>query len=310
MCSAITAQRRCLGSGCLFEAGSNPRSSGADETNVIRDGARPGKLCRNGAGTIAANRESNFLVRTVRVALIAFQAALMCAVPVRAQVSAPAYDVVSVKPNHTGGRPQMGSGAGGTLTATNVNLKLLIELAYNVRAYQISGGPSWLESVGYDIVATVEHPVNPNAANRDYFRQLLQNLVADRFKLKVKVETKELPVYALIVGKDGSKLKGGEKPENATDMRMRGGPGLMIGQKLTIQVLSEALSEVLGRPVVGKTGLPGYYDFKLEWTPDDSDTPGASIFTAIQEQLGLKLESQKGPVEVVVIQAAERASEN
>lgn len=247
-------------------------------------------------------------MRNVWVALIPVQALLISTVPARAQL--PVYDVISIKPNQSGGHPRIGAAPGGRLTATNVNLKLLIEYAYDLRGYQISGGPGWQESAGYDIVATVEHPVTPSLETRPYFQQLLQSLLADRFHLQVKLETKELPVYALTVGKDGPKLGGGEKPRDPAAMRMRGGPGQMIGERINTQILDEALSEVLGRPVVDKTGLTGFYDFKLEWTPDDSDTPGPSIFTAIQEQLGLKLEPQKAPVKVLVIESAEKASEN
>jgi uncharacterized protein (TIGR03435 family) len=249
-------------------------------------------------------------MKSMWAALILVPALLISAVPARAQLPQPAYDVISIKPNQSGGKPRIGASPGGRLTATNVNLKLMIELAWNLRDYQISGGPGWLESAGYDIVGTLEHPVNPSLDTRPYFQQLLQSLLAGRFHLQVKLETKELPVYALTVSKDGPKLGGGEKPEDPAAIRMRGGPGLMIGEKINTQILDEALSEVLGRPVVDKTGLTGFYDFKLEWTPDDSDTPGPSIFTAIQEQLGLKLEAQKGPVKVLVIESAEKASEN
>ena len=175
-------------------------------------------------------------------------------------------------------------------------------------------------------------------------QNMLRALLADRFQLTLHRETKDLPIYALVIAKNGLKLheakpddtypngiKGpdGRALKGAHLMRM--GRGELTGQALATDELVRLLSQQLGRTVLDKTGLKGNYDFTLKWTPDDSEAPmlkgpaggppsggnaappessGTSIFTAIQEQLGLKLESQKGPVEVLVIDHVEKPSEN
>ena len=227
----------------------------------------------------------------------------------------PAFEVASVKPNKSGDRgTTMGPSPGG-LTATNATLKFLITFAYDVRDHQISGGPSWLNSERYDIVAKgpIDHPTV--AQNR----QMLQTLLADRFQLRLLRETKELPGYALVIGKNGPKL---QEPEGAGN-GMRTGRGRITTQGISMEHFAENLGKLLGRTVVDKTGLQGNFAFTLEWTPDPSQSMGAlgpapvpaddsgpSIFTAVQEQLGLKLEQQKGPVEILVIHHVERPSEN
>ena len=144
---------------------------------------------------------------------------------------------------------------------------------------------------------------------------MLQALLEERFQLTIRHELRDLPVYVLLVGTDGSKLKAGEKPDSPSDMRMSGGKGLMIGQGLPMAIVIESLSEILGRPVTDATALKGYYDFRLEWTLEESDaaTPnngGPPVFTAVREQLGLKLEARKGPVDVLVIESAVPPSGN
>lgn len=242
----------------------------------------------------------------------------------------PTFEVASIKPNSIGVRTGVRIGCclvqpGGTVSATAATLKNMMEWAYGVQDYQISGGPTWLDSTRYDIIAKLEHAVDlhPTMDNRDYFRQMVQGLLADRFKLALRRETKELPIYALVVAKNGAKLRALEKPQNATDTRLHGEKGRLIAEKVTMGLLAqEVLSNVLGRPVIDKTGLAGYYDFKLEWAPDEGvrgpdgkreiggDPIGPSLFTAIQEQLGLKLESAKGPVEVLVVDQAEKPDAN
>jgi uncharacterized protein (TIGR03435 family) len=168
---------------------------------------------------------------------------------------------------------------------------------------------------------------------------MLQALLAERLNLQVHRETKELPIYALVIAKNGPKFQEGKlgdtypngfkglngAPVGAGMMRM--GAGEWTGQGIPIANLVGSLSRRLGRTVVDKTGLTGKYDFTLRWTPDDNpvspkepggapdaaalpDSSGPSIFTALQEQLGLKLESQKGPVETIVIDHVERPSQN
>jgi uncharacterized protein (TIGR03435 family) len=150
-------------------------------------------------------------------------------------------------------------------------------------------------------------------------RTMFQQILADRFKLVAHHETRELPIYQLTIGKNGSKLKESAPDDPASTKPSR--KGIMFGPgrgKVTatggsLSMFITALSRQLGRIIVDKTGLTGRYDFTLEWTPDDaapSDQSGPGIFTAIQEQLGLKLEPTKGPVDVIVIDHIEKPSAN
>ena len=240
----------------------------------------------------------------------------------------PAFEVASVKPNQSGDRGMSFGRPPGRFTATNVTLKLLITYAYGVSDHQISGGPSWLNSERYDIVAKepADDPSvartmpmlheNPGVAKT---MLMLQTLLSDRFQLRLLRETKELPGYALVVAKNGHKLHEGEGTGNG----MRIGRGRITTQAISMDNFSKNLGRLPGRPVVDRTALKGKFAFTLEWTPDPSqptgllgpspapvDDSGPSIFTALQEQLGLKLEPQKGPVEILVIDHVEKPSEN
>jgi uncharacterized protein (TIGR03435 family) len=208
---------------------------------------------------------------------------------------------------------------------------------------QISGLPNWAKSENYDISAKVG-PSDVAVLQKltiDQRRRMLQPLLVERFKLKVHFETKELPVYALVIDKKGPRIReartGGDHPPgiqggggDANTGMMFMGAGQITGQGVPIASLVKMLSQQnLGRRILDKTGLTGKYDFKLQWSPEkdsatmftsaqnsqqratpsvDSSLPG--IFTALQEQLGLKLESQKGPVQTLVIDHAEKPSDN
>ncbi len=190
----------------------------------------------------------------------------------------------------------------GRFTATNTSLKLFILIAYQVR--EIEGGPAWMDSATFDITAKPE-----TAANKDQGRLMLRALLADRFQLKFHMETRELPILQLVVAKNSPHLAEGKDKFDS----MSGRPGILTGTAATMKHLAGNLSSVLGRQVFDKTGLPGYYDFKLEFTPEGTPpdrTTGPSLYTALQEQLGLKVESAKGPVEILVIDHAEKPSEN
>lgn len=215
----------------------------------------------------------------------------------------PAFEVVSIKPAPAGVRNMgIGRGPGGGMNAYNVPLKFLVTYAYDVRDFQISGGQGWFDSERYDVSAKPESP-----ASQEQLKLMLQSLLADRFKLVLHRETKQLPVYELIVAKGGPKLK--ESAEGTSPSLLTDGKSITAA-KVTMPMFIRLLSQFLGRSVLDKTGLPGNYDFKLQWTPDEAEGDGPSIFTATQEQLGLKLESSKGPVEVLVIDRAEKPSEN
>lgn len=144
-------------------------------------------------------------------------------------------------------------------------------------------------------------------ASEDQLKLMLQTLLADRFRLVLHRETKQLPVYELIVAKGGPKLK--ESAEDASTFLHTDAKSITAA-KVAMPMFVKLLSQQMGRSVLDKTGLSENYDFKLEWTPDEANGDGPSIFTAIQEQLGLKLEPSKGPVEVLVIDHAEKPSEN
>jgi uncharacterized protein (TIGR03435 family) len=227
--------------------------------------------------------------------------------------------------------------------ATSASMKVLIQQAYGVESYQVSGAPDWLNSDVYDVDAKMDATVadalqklSPN--DRTVARQrMLQNLLADRLKLTIRRESKELQIYALVIAKNGPNLKeekpGDSAPNNSTgDIPVgtgtvsgggRGGP--LIGRGVPVPNLARLLTAIVRRPVIDQTGLTGKYNFTLQWTPDDSQFPTSSgiqestapdpngrpnLFTAIQEQLGLKLESQKGQVEMIVIDHVERPSGN
>ena len=269
-----------------------------------------------------------------------------------AQTPAPTFDVASVKPNKSGeGGTRIMFQPGGRFVATHIDLKSLIRLAYDVQDFQISGGPSWINSDKYDIEARGAAPdmgamrdmtEEQRKAANDLRKQMIRALLADRFKLTIRKESKDAPIYALVVAKGGPKIKElppevktpGEDPKEMPDkpdpkrpMRggMRMGRGEINSMGIKLSFLADNLSGQVGRKVIDQTGLKGDYTFELKWTPDESqgqgfkgpgdgppppDANGPSIFTALQEQLGLKLESQKGPVDLLVIDHAEKASEN
>jgi uncharacterized protein (TIGR03435 family) len=261
----------------------------------------------------------------------------------RAQVPAPdtkpsAFEVASVKPHRSDDqRVMMVAQPGGRFTAMNIALRFLIRTAYRLQDDQISGGPTWLTSDRFDIVAKTEDGASPTQ-----LPSMLQGLLADRFKLAAHHETKELPIYALVLARSdgtlGSQLRrndcesAGSAPAapDATQPRRCGSISNGFG-RLTIRAMPMAqilqfLSPSVNRVVLDRTGLIGNFDLDLQWTPDVPQAPpggrppgeppllngqivdpnGPSIFTALQEQLGLKLESTKGPVDVLVIDHVEQ----
>ena len=255
------------------------------------------------------------------------------------------FEVASIKPN-TGDdhRFFIQIQPGGGLRTTGSTLKMLLTLAYDVREFQISGGPGWINTERYDIMAKAgDAAVSDNADDPrkmtdeqrrtvgEQMRERLRALLAERFQLTLHRETKEQSVYALVVAKGGPKLQQSEAKEGTGPKgMMRMGRAQLSGQGVPLQMLTQSLSSQLGRPVLDQTGLKGNFDFKLEWTPDPGqsggpfggapppgvdgppppDPNGPSVFTAVQEQLGLRLESQKGPVEMLVIDRVEKPSEN
>ncbi|WP_158823559.1 TIGR03435 family protein [Granulicella sp. S156] len=238
----------------------------------------------------------------------------------------PVFEAATVKINKSGSSGSHSDFDDGRYSATNIALKnLMHRSAYGVPEPRILGGPKWLDSERFDIEAKVDssfvdqmRTLSPE--QRKLQRQaMFQQLLADRFKLAVHWETLELPVYALVVAKNGPKLQVSTKPGSGTSSST----GQLTAEGMTLaeiaQALTQELATELGRVVIDKTGIAGRYDVTLKWTPDASGAPadngtenssGPSIFTAMQEQLGLKLESTKGPVQVLVIDHVEMPSEN
>jgi uncharacterized protein (TIGR03435 family) len=190
---------------------------------------------------------------------------------------------------------------------TNASPKTMIRNAYGILSFQLAGEPRWLDTDMYDIVATTSEKISP-----EQLKLLLQNLLADRFRLKVHWETRKTSVYALVLDKNGPKFKeSAEVQEPGINTKKGPGGAQMKGTREPISILASNLGNQLGRIVLDKTGLRGVYDWMLEWNPDltvDSSRP--SLFTALQGQLGLRLEAQKGQMETLVIDSVERPSEN
>jgi len=190
----------------------------------------------------------------------------------------------------------------------NISMKNLIAMAYRIDGDRILGGPDWLDSQMYDLSAKL-----PPNTSKSQVPDMLQALLAERFKLGVHRESKEQRVYFLVVGKGGPKLKE-VQPEETKDLdQVRGSrlpmqmmPGRISGRAVPAGALAGVLSHVAGYPVVDHTGLTKTFDFDLKWTPEGNKGNAPDLFAAIQEQLGLKLEPGRGPVEVLMINRVER----
>jgi uncharacterized protein (TIGR03435 family) len=202
--------------------------------------------------------------------------------------------------------------AGGRLRISNGALRQIIETAwYEFRDFQIVGGPSWLNSERYDISATSES--NGAADGIPEVRKKLQMLLRERFELQAHTETRELPLYRLVSAKSGPKIESADETGSGP-VGIQSSCGRMTGTSTTIANLAVYLSRQLHRPVEDSSSLTGKYNFEFEWTPDDAPcsppTEGPSLFTALQEKLGLRLESAKGPQQVLVIDSVKKPSEN
>jgi uncharacterized protein (TIGR03435 family) len=234
----------------------------------------------------------------------------------------PTFEVASIRPAALGSHPRsIQYSAGGRFTASNVPLRALIEEAFDIRDFQVAGGPDWVNQEQFDITAKAE-----GDADKAQVRAMLQSLLADRFKLVLRRESKEVNVYALTVGKAGPKLKEVKLDEDNAARGVRfGGIGRVAGVMASMPQLVVMLSDIklngsaiLDRPVLDRTGLTGVYDFKLEWSGEEqsadrttsTNPAGPSIFTAMQEQLGLRLESTRAAVEFFAIEQAGRPTEN
>jgi len=333
--------------------------------------------------------------RTAKIALIV-AASAFAVLPLRSQTTPqstkPSFEVVSIKPSPPNINLRGGGPRGDRLTLQGASLRMLLNIAYQplnsegqpLGQIQIIGGPSWMESDLYDIQAKAD--CSGGVISRQQMQLMMRSMLEDRFQLKAHMETRELPIYNLVVAKDGPKLKVSEDqtppalgpggpPQPCGDASgaralpprppppapgQRGGPFapgapaprgammiMMNPQGLTMQAgavpignLVNMLQQAVGRPIIDKTGLTGLFDFKLQFSPEGLTLPGPPpgagpgpgpigpagapggggtapaaadpvplLFTAIQE-LGLRLESAKGPVEVLVVDSAQKPTEN
>lgn len=254
------------------------------------------------------------------------------------------YEAASVKPNKEGGRgSSIRRQPGGRLTATNFPLRALITFAYQIQGFQLVGDPSWIRNENFDIVAKMEGdppPVMPGTGP-DPHMLAMRTLLAERFKLAVHRETREMDIYALVVNRPDGTLgpnlrrtttdceammaarRGGPPPaqpgpDAPFQCGMRGTPGRLTVNAMPLSLFANNLSGQVQRVVVDRTGLSGGWDFEITYAPEQpvnpppgvefpaADPNAPSLFTAIQEQLGLKLQSTKGPVEVLVVDRIER----
>lgn len=226
-----------------------------------------------------------------------------------AQSDAPrAFEVASVKLNKSGEGRSFTRTTGGRVEWTNVTLKMCISMAYNVHDYSLSG-PDWLSSVRVDIVA------KPSAPEHDV-DLMMQTLLMERFKLVAHRESRSVTGYALVVGASGAKIHSVEPGEK----KEYWGIGTLKGESAPMTLLTQMLAARLHGPVEDNTGLPGVFNFTLTWSPDDvpSGPPsasgtsipdgrdGPSIFSALREQLGLRLEARKVPIQILVVDHVEK----
>jgi uncharacterized protein (TIGR03435 family) len=280
---------------------------------------------------------------------------LMLVTVVTVSLVAQTFDIVSIKPNTSGENRTSMQPEPGRFVAINTPARMLLRVAFGgnspnglIPDFEIVGGPNWLGSDRFDIRAQGDVALSPERMDTAVLAML-----EDRFRLQTHREVRELPVYALVIAKSGSKLKSMEAPSLASQEastpspppppgpgglmpasfkpspgHLFAGPGAIIASAVPMKQLIDRLTSQLERPVIDKTGLTGFFDIRLEFSPEGSaqsginpaptpapsppfgDSAVPSIFTAVQEQLGLRLDSTRAPVEVVVVDSIRRPTEN
>jgi uncharacterized protein (TIGR03435 family) len=260
---------------------------------------------------------------------------------------AASFEVAWIKPHDPKSEGRRDNFARGRYTGRNVSVRTLIERAYGISDYQLFAAPDWASSETYDIDAKVEDAAIPElqkltpAQRTDRIKLIFQAMLADRFNLKITHETKQLLIYALVVAKNGPKFlptklpplgsdataSAAQQASRGSDVTGNGSDFTAVANGITLAQLAAILArepELSGRVVRDQSGISGEYDFTLKWTREnltaprgteqDAVTPpdfsGPSLFTALQQQLGLRLESKKGPVDTIVVQHVERPSGN
>jgi len=242
---------------------------------------------------------------------------LLCAA---AFAQTPAFEEASIKPAKPGasGAPFQLTAAGGFM-ATRITVSTLVQMSYGKKSFLIHGLPAWAENEEWAIIATATPstpPVNPSVIDDD-FRTRLKGLLASRFQMKSHTERRELPVYVLVVAKGGPRFP---QPDGKPFRLLRTGGGAIVHQGAAkISMLVSLLANDFDRPVLDETGLTGAYNLNLKWTPDlkpgaptsaTTDPAGPSLFTALEEQLGLKLQAARRPIESLMIDHIDRPTEN
>lgn len=236
---------------------------------------------------------------------------------------APAFEAASIKLNDSG---QRGGGISlypNRIKVINSSLKFCVQVAWNVKDFQVAGAKGWMDSEHYDIDAVAANPFS-----KDESRKMMQTLLADRFGLAIHTETQDKQGYALVVSKNGAKLPPPIEDPSVMFGGTPSGDRTLTATSVSMARFADALSLPLRAIVVDRTGIEGQYNVSFQWTPDPNSeprvtksgepvppppsdaTPGPSIFTALQEKLGLRLEARKVPVEVIVIERASRPTEN
>jgi uncharacterized protein (TIGR03435 family) len=256
---------------------------------------------------------------------------LSAAMLVAQSASAPAFEVASIRKNTSAGGRTLMDGAGDRFSVTNATLRMLILTAFELLDDQLVGGPGWINNDRFDVVA------GRGGAPFEQVPAMLRTLLAERFKLRTHSETRDMPMYTLVTARsDGAlgehmKVADCDRKNLSTGFPSASdkvlpcnvrfvGPGRLRGGGLRMRDLAAALTPIVGRIVLDRTGLPGRYDLELAWASDQPrratddipapDPDGASLFTALQEQLGLKLTGGRGPVDVLVIDSVSPPTEN
>jgi uncharacterized protein (TIGR03435 family) len=236
-----------------------------------------------------------------------------------------AFEVVSIKPNTSGERwESVAPVAGGRLSAKNVTVAWLVRTAYHLEPFQIAGLPTWANAERFDVEA---YAADAKSTPQEV-RGMIQKLLADRFQVTLHREDREQPTYSLVIAKNGPKLQKA-KSDNCTGTGTPESPcggfriykrSQMWGNTVTVKQFAAELTFMMGRMVVDKTGIDGLYDIRVEWTPEQfgaepgtevkPDEVNGTLFTAIQEQVGLRMQSQKAAVETLVIDRVSRPTAN
>ena len=257
-----------------------------------------------------------------------------------AQEGAARFDVASIRENRSGDRSSRFETAGDTFTATNMPVRALIALAYRLQAFEIVGGPAWIETTRFDVVAKFARDSAPARVDNQPVEQvMLRALLAERFKLSVHRETRELPVFALVLARPDRRLGPNARaaadscdtpagPGNAASAAgaqevrcgMRTGYGAFLGRAIPMSAFVQMFARQTQRIIVDRTGLTGRWDLDLKWMPDEPPRAGRdsaapdpnapSMFTALEEQLGLRLEAVRAPVDVWIVDRVEPPVEN